>query len=42
MIPLCLLGGRPMRLTGGEALMKRPLSVFEDICRQRGLSFRAA
>ncbi len=40
MIPLCLLGGRPMRLTGGEALMKRPLSVFEDICRQRGLSFR--
>ena len=40
MIPLCLLGGRPMRLTGGEALMKRPLSVFEDICRQRGLFFQ--
>ena len=39
MIPLCLLSGRPMRLTGGEGLMRRPLSVYAEICRERGLRF---
>ena len=39
LIPLCLLSGQPMRLTGGGALMDRPLSVYEDICRARGLRF---
>ncbi|MBR3503854.1 MAG: 3-phosphoshikimate 1-carboxyvinyltransferase [Clostridia bacterium] len=39
MIPLCLLSGRPMRLTGGQSLMRRPLSVYEAICNARGLRF---
>ena len=37
MIPLCLLSGRPMRLEGSETLLSRPLSVYEEICRDRGL-----
>ncbi|MBO4885915.1 MAG: 3-phosphoshikimate 1-carboxyvinyltransferase [Clostridia bacterium] len=39
MIPLCLLSGRPARLRGSETLMRRPLSVYEDICRRQGLRF---
>ena len=38
MIPLCLLSGKPMRLEGSETLLSRPLSVYEDLCRDRGLS----
>ena len=37
MIPLCLLSGRPMRLEGSETLLSRPLSVYEDLCREQGL-----
>lgn len=39
MIPLCLTGGREMRLTGSEKLMSRPLGVYEDLCRERGFLF---
>ena len=34
MIPLCLLSGSSMRLEGSEKLLSRPLSVYEDLCRQ--------
>ena len=37
MIPLCLLSGQPMRLEGSPTLLSRPLSVYEAICRERGL-----
>ena len=37
MIPLCLLSGQPMRLEGSETLLSRPLSVYEDLCREQGL-----
>ena len=37
MIPLCLLSGQPMRLEGSPTLLGRPLSVYETICRDRGL-----
>ena len=37
MIPLCLLSGQPMRLEGSPTLLSRPLSVYEMICRERGL-----
>ena len=37
MIPLCLLSGNEMRLEGSETLLSRPLSVYEDLCRSRGL-----
>ncbi|MBP5165654.1 MAG: 3-phosphoshikimate 1-carboxyvinyltransferase [Oscillospiraceae bacterium] len=38
-IPLCLLSGREMRLEGSAALMSRPLTVYEELCRERGLTF---
>ena len=39
MIPLCLLSGHEMHLTGSAGLMRRPLGVYEDICRERHLRF---
>lgn len=38
-VPLCLLLNKPLTLTGSETLMSRPMSVYEDICRQQGLTF---
>lgn len=38
-VPLCLLGGMPMTLTGSPALLARPLDVYEALCRRQGLSF---
>ncbi len=38
MIPLCLLSGASMRLEGSETLLSRPLSVYEALCREHGLS----
>ena len=38
MIPLCLLSGSLMRLEGSETLLSRPLSVYEDLCKARGLT----
>ena len=40
MIPLCLLSGSSMRLEGSETLLSRPLSVYEDLCRDQGLVLR--
>ena len=37
LLPLCLLSGRSMRLEGSPTLLNRPLSVYETICRDRGL-----
>ena len=37
MIPLCLLSGNPMLLEGSEKLLSRPLSVYEELCRNQGL-----
>ena len=42
MIPLCLLSGSPLRLEGSETLLSRPLSVYEDLCRDQGLTLRRA
>ena len=36
MLPLCLLGGREMRLAGSERLLERPLEVYEELCRGKG------
>ena len=40
MIPLCLLSDALMRLEGSETLLSRPLSVYEDLCRKKGLSLQ--
>ena len=39
-IPLCLLSGSSMRLEGSKTLLTRPLSVYEDLCREQGLVLR--
>ena len=36
MLPLCLLSGAEMRLTGSGRLPERPLDVYEDLCREKG------
>jgi len=38
MIPLCLLSGNKMYLEGSETLLSRPLTVYEDLCRTRGMT----
>ena len=37
MIPPALLSGTEKRMTGSEKLMSRPLSVYEEICREQGI-----
>lgn len=39
MIPLCLLSESKKNLSGSEKLFSRPLSVYEDICREQGIEF---
>ncbi|MER2054950.1 MAG: 3-phosphoshikimate 1-carboxyvinyltransferase [Clostridia bacterium] len=36
LLPLCLLNGREMLLTGSGRLLERPLDVYETLCRERG------
>lgn len=38
-IPLFLLSGKPVTLTGKGRLMQRPQSVYEAICEKQGLAF---
>lgn len=38
-IPICLLSENEITLTGSERLLKRPLSVYENICKEQGLFF---
>jgi len=39
LIPLCLLTGERITLTGAPRLLERPLSVYEDLCREKGFLF---
>ena len=38
-IPICLALGQDRVFRGSERLMERPLGVYEDLCRDRGLTF---
>lgn len=38
-IPLCLLSGKEMTLTGSATLLSRPLSVYEELAKDKGFSF---
>ncbi|MBR7056838.1 MAG: 3-phosphoshikimate 1-carboxyvinyltransferase [Oscillospiraceae bacterium] len=38
-LPLCLLSGSPARLTCAGRLPERPMTVYEDLCRARGLDY---
>lgn len=38
-LPLLLLNGNKQRFSGAGLLMKRPMSVYEEICKQQGLFY---
>ena len=40
MIPIAAMAEEEMRFSGTETLMKRPLSVYEDIFKKQGLGFK--
>ncbi len=40
-IPIALLSGKTVMFSGSAGLMTRPLGVYEDLCRLRGLNFIA-
>lgn len=39
LLPLCLLSGNRITLTGSEKLFSRPLDVYEDLCRKNAFTF---
>lgn len=39
LIPLALCLGREVELRGSERLLERPLTVYEELCRDNGFSF---
>lgn len=39
MLPICLLCGKKITLTGTKKLISRPLSVYEEICKNNGFLF---
>ena len=39
LLPLCLLANQPITLCGSGRLMERPLCVYEDLCREQGMTF---
>lgn len=39
LLPLCLLSGKALTLTGSPRLLSRPLSIYEDICREQNIFF---
>lgn len=38
-LPLALLSGNEVTLMGEPSLMRRPMQVYEDICREKGLLY---
>ncbi len=40
-IPIALLSGKTVMFRGAEGLMSRPMSVYEELCRERGMTFIA-
>ena len=41
MLPIAMLSDKTAMLTGAESLMSRPMSVFENLARERGLGYLA-
>lgn len=39
LIPLCMLSGKRVNLNGAARLFERPLSIYEEICKQNGILF---
>lgn len=40
LIPLALVLGKSVKFTGSKTLLQRPLSVYEDLCKEKNLSFK--
>ncbi len=40
LIPICLLFGKQITLSGSERLFSRSLSVYEDLCREQGIEYK--
>lgn len=40
MLPLCMLAGKPIKLTGSQRLFQRPLGIYEQIARQQNISWQ--
>ena len=40
LIPLCMLSGKAVTLTGSQRLFQRPLSVYKDIARQQNITWQ--
>ena len=38
-IPLCLMSGQKITLTGTKKLLSRPLDIYEAICKEQGLHY---
>ena len=38
-LPLCMLSGSKIILEGSERLLERPLTVYEDICKEKNIYF---
>ena len=38
-VPLCMLGGNNIMLTGAPQLMKRPMSVYASLAKEKGFTF---
>ena len=41
LLPIALLSGKNTLLSGAEGLMKRPMSVYEELFRKRGITYNA-
>ena len=39
LIPLCMMSGNRITLTGSSRLFERPLSVYEKICKEQNIEF---
>ena len=42
MIPVACLSGNEVTLHGAPSLMKRPMNIYETLCREKGISFLQA
>ncbi len=40
LIPVCLLSDKEITVTGAQRLFERPLGIYENICREKGLYFK--
>ena len=41
LLPIALLSGKNTLFMGADGLMRRPMHVYEDLCKKRGLTYNA-